>query len=504
MSDALNNGAVTESNGSFRPALQLMCGRAAAFAVTFLIPVLLSRIFDKVEFGTYKQVFLVVYSIYGIGQLGMAECLLYFLPSFPEAAGRYVMNSILMLFVTGLACFAGLTVAGNRVAVWLNNPALEQYMWIAGACLLLMLTSCALETAMIAKKRYRWATVSYASSDILRGALLVSFALATRNLKLVLMSALLFYAIRVAGLFLYVRSEFRRDLHVDWSKLKHQLSYTLPFALAVVIEVVQTNYHMYAVSWHFDAATFAIYAVGCLQIPLTDFLASPASNVMMVRIGEELREGRQQHVLPIWHDTCRKLSLAFFPTVALLIVTAHRVITLLFTDRYVASVPIFMTWSLTILFAILQTDGILRVLAETRFLVVMNLVRLAALAGVMSSALLAFGLQGPVIATLCGGLVAKSVALWRISRRLEIPLKRLMPWWNLGGIALMAMLAAVPAALVSARLALPSVYVLPLAGLVYLGGYTALLWTFGVLNVSEKRAIANIFGRYAVLVRKPE
>src|SRR5215510_13347819 len=127
MSDALNNGAATQGSGSFRPALQLMCGRAAAFAVTFLIPVLLSRIFDKTEFGTYKQVFLVVYSIYGIGQMGMAECLLYFLPSFPDAAGRYVTNSILMLSMTGLACFAGLSIAANRVAVWLSNPGLEQY-----------------------------------------------------------------------------------------------------------------------------------------------------------------------------------------------------------------------------------------------------------------------------------------------------------------------------------------------------------------------------------------
>jgi O-antigen/teichoic acid export membrane protein len=504
MSDALNNGAAHGSNTSFRPALQLMCGRATAFAVTFLIPVLLSRIFDKVEFGTYKQVFLVVYSVYGIGQMGMAECLLYFLPSFPEAAGRYVTNSMVMLFMTGLACFAALTVEANRVAAWLSNPSLEQYMWIAGACLLLMLTSCALETVMIARKRYRWATVSYATSDILRGALLVGFALATRSLRLVLMGALVFYAIRVAGLLVYARSEFRGDLHVDWGRLKHQLSYTLPFALAVLIEVIQTNYHMYAVSWYFDAATFAVYAVGCLQIPLTDFLASPASNVMMVRIGEELREGRTHRVLPIWHDTCRKLSLAFFPTVALLIVTAHRSITLLFTDRYSASIPIFMTWSLTILFAILQTDGMLRVLAETRFLVVMNLARLAAIAGVMSSALLAFGLQGPVIATLCGGIVAKSAALWRIGRRLDLPVSRLMPWWNLGGIALMAMLAAVPAAFLSARLTLPSIYVLPIAGVVYLAGYTALLWIFGVLNESEKRAMATIIGRYAVLVRKPE
>src|SRR6185295_17517591 len=169
-----------------------------------------------------------------------------------------------------------------------------------------------------------------------------------------------------------VRSEFSVGMRIDFKLLKQQFAYTIPFAFAILVEVVQANYHQYAVSFYFSAATFAIYAVGCLQIPLVDFMASPASNVMMVRMGEELREGRRNRLLPIWHDTSRKLALVFFPLVAMLIVNAYRIITLLFPAMYVASVPIFMVWSLTILFSIVQTDGVLRVFAETRFLFLMN------------------------------------------------------------------------------------------------------------------------------------
>ena len=49
-----------EAPGSvFKPALLLMSGRTLAFAATFFIPMVLARIFDPAQFGTYKQLFLV-------------------------------------------------------------------------------------------------------------------------------------------------------------------------------------------------------------------------------------------------------------------------------------------------------------------------------------------------------------------------------------------------------------------------------------------------------------
>src|SRR5262249_3209783 len=112
------------SNSTFRPALKLMSGKAAAFAVTFFIPIVLSRIFTQQEFGTYKQVFLIVGSLYGVAQMGMSECLYYFLPGHPKAGGRFVANSFVMLAMTGAFVLTVLTLGGGRIATWLSNPAL--------------------------------------------------------------------------------------------------------------------------------------------------------------------------------------------------------------------------------------------------------------------------------------------------------------------------------------------------------------------------------------------
>src|SRR3989338_6047486 len=84
-------------DSTFKPALLLMSGRAIGFVAVFFLPVVLVRIFDQAEFGTYKQLFLIYSTVYGIAQLGMAESLFYFLPIAPKEAGKYVTNSMLVL-----------------------------------------------------------------------------------------------------------------------------------------------------------------------------------------------------------------------------------------------------------------------------------------------------------------------------------------------------------------------------------------------------------------------
>ena len=151
-------------------------------------------------------------------------------------------------------------------------------------------------------------------------------------------------------------------------------------------------------SAHFGAVVFAIYSVGCLQLPFVDFVAGPACNVMMVRMGEEIREGRNRSVLAIWHDTTRKLALIFMPLFVLLVISARESILLLFTDRYAAAIPIFMISAAVVLVAVFQTDGVLRVYAQMRFILFLNIIRLGVIAGMML-VFSVFGIKGAVLVT---------------------------------------------------------------------------------------------------------
>src|SRR3989442_11745481 len=102
-------------DSTLKPTVVLMSGRLAGIVVAFAIPVVLARVLDQSAFGTYKQLFLICATLYGIAQLGMAESLFYFLPANPAKAGGYALNSLLVLAGAGTACFA---------ALWLGPPPL--------------------------------------------------------------------------------------------------------------------------------------------------------------------------------------------------------------------------------------------------------------------------------------------------------------------------------------------------------------------------------------------
>ncbi len=481
-----------KSESVFRPALLVMSGRMLAFAVTFFIPVVLARIFDPAEFGTYKQLFLIHSTVFFIAQLGMASSLYYYLPAASHEAGRYVANSTLFLGLAGLACFGVVYAAAPRAAQWLSNSAMPVYLPWIGMYLFLMMISSAVEIVMISRGQYFWASAAYALSDLTRAVALLLPVILFRDLEWLLKGAVLSALLRVLLTVFYFRREFRGRFALDRALFKKQLAYALPFAAAVVIEIVQAGLPQYAVSYLFDPATFAIFAVGCLQIPLVDFAASPASDVMMVKMQERLAEGRIPAIVAIWHDTTWKLALLFFPLTLFCMVAARQIIVLLFTDKYVASVPIFMAWAAIILLSAFQVDGVLRVFAQTGFLLALNIMRLAIIAVLLLWSLSAFHLLGPVLVIVLATSAFKALALMRMKRLLELNVAQLLPWTSLAALFAAATGAGAVAWALKLLLPIATVPLLFAMGLSFAVTYLALIWHFDLLHTAEKLALVQL------------
>jgi O-antigen/teichoic acid export membrane protein len=476
------------SQATVKPALVLMSGRAMAMLATFLLPVLLVRVFDPARFGTYKQLFLVYALLYQIGAV-LAESLFYFLPRAPQQGGRYVANALVALALVGLAGLGLVSAEAAGIARALANPGLAPHLPLVGLFLMLMLPAATLEIVMITRGRFRAASGAYGASDVLKALALIGPALVWRSLDAILIGAAAFALARLLGALAYFRREFHGDLRPDGALLRGQIGYALPFALAVLIETLQVNYHQYAVAHHSDAATFAIYSVGCFQIPLFELVASPLANVMMVRMSEQIREGRSADALAVWSDTVRALMLLFLPVVALLMVAAPDLIVFLFTETYRASASVFTVWSLSLALSVLPTDGALRVYAATRFLLALGVLRLALVAVSIGALMTAFGLRGAVLVTIAVAVVAKAAALVRLSRLMAVPASRLLPWRDLGGIAALAALSVLPALAIQAAVAGPLFVRLALTGVVYAASYTVLLLHSDLLREGEKRAL---------------
>jgi O-antigen/teichoic acid export membrane protein len=394
----------------------------------------------------------------------------------------------------GLAAWALLSLARATIAAWMSNPALEDYLPLLGLFLALTLPATALEIVMVSRNQHAQAAWAYAASDIARTLLFVLPAMALWGLRGVLIGAVSCAALRFAAMLIYLRRELGRDLRIDVALWFGQLAYALPFALAVGVEVLQANLHQYFVASRVDAATFAIYAVGCLQIPLIDVISTSTASVMMVKMAEPGGQAAPHSALTLWHETTCRLASLMFPLAVLLVLTATPIIVVLFTESYLASVPIFMVWSLTILTSAFAVDGVLRVYARTRFLLVMNLVRLALVAVLIGWCLSAFGLAGAVIVTLLATVVMKAAAIVTIARIMNVGLGEVLPWKQLATIAAWASVAAGPAFWVS-RAAWPPLALLAGISAAY-AATLALVW-LGAMRWQSPR-VSNRLGSYAI------
>jgi O-antigen/teichoic acid export membrane protein len=484
----------------FKPALRIISGRMAGFAVTFVVPLILVRMFDLETFGTYKQWFLLHMTILSITQIGMSESLLYFLPRGGKEAGQYMMNALIFLVAVGAAMALLLMLLAEPIAAWMSNPGLVPLMPALALYLFLTQSAISFETVMTARSQFGLAAIAYVGSDVLRATLFLLPLLIVPALPSLIYGALAFATLRLTAALWYYRHEFGAALKPNLRSLGTQLAYALPFGLYVLAHVAQENLHQYAVSGLFDAATFAIYSVGCLQVPLVDVISTTVCNVMMVGMAKEIHEGHQAEVIRIWHESVRKLALVFFPLVGLLLVLARDVIVLLFTEAYVASVPIFMVGVSAILFSAMPVDGLLRVYAKTHTLLALNLVRLGIIGAGIYGFVLVFGLVGAVLVTVFALVVGKAVGLGAMMKLWRIGLGDILPWRGLAATGAAAGLAAIPACAVVWGLPTFSLGRLVAMGSLYSVSYLAMILLFGLLHQAERAWLWSWTGRPRVVL----
>jgi O-antigen/teichoic acid export membrane protein len=396
------------------------------------------------------------------------------------------VNAVVTLSVVGVACIALLGLGSGSVARWLTNPQLADMLVLLGVFLALMLMSAPLEIVLVSRKQYQMAACTYAASDIGKAACILLPAIALGGLRGALWGAIVFAGVRVAAMLWSFRRDLGSTLRPGLALWREQWAYTLPFALAVGIEGVQGNVHHYMVASRFDAATFAIYAVGCLQIPLVDVLTTSSANIMMVKMAENGFDSRGAAALALWHDTTRRLALLIVPLAVFLLVMARDIVVLLFTSRYLASVPIFMLWTLTIVFSVPCVDAILRVHAQTRFLVGLSILRLALVLALTGWFLSMYGLPGAVLAIIFSTGVVRVIGVARIAGLLGVGLRTVLPWRHLATTAAYAAIAAAPTFWFAQATSLPRPLVLVCAATIFGATYAALC--YGLSRVPERAA----------------
>src|SRR6185503_11400921 len=102
---------------------------------------------------------------------------------------------------------------------------------------------------MVSRKKFGLAAITMGTSEIFRALLFVLPAFLTGQIRWLFIGAMAYATLRLTVGGIYAGREFEGKFVPDMRLLKQQLAYALPFQLAVLVEVIQVNYHQYAVSY---------------------------------------------------------------------------------------------------------------------------------------------------------------------------------------------------------------------------------------------------------------
>jgi O-antigen/teichoic acid export membrane protein len=419
-----------QAKGSIlRRAGPLMLARLAIVAVTIATPLVLARALLPDSYGTFKLAWLWCTTLGTVLPMGLTGSLVYFVPREPHRRRYFIAHALLVTSVLGIGAGTLLSVFGTRIALLMHKPELAAHMGWVALFSALFLCGNPMDSIPFSQGRIKLAAALRFGYEATQALAIVTGALLTRSLTGALAGVVIGSAFRAVACWVMVLSDY--GLHVSRNDLKRQLAYALPFGLAFGIIIVQQQFHQYFVAASVTtAATFAIYAVGCFQLPIVDMLYTPVSEVLQLGIAEHDRDGDQGGPARLMREAVARLAFVFIPTMALLYVCGPTLLTFLYTDQYRESVPIFRIAILSIPFAALPLDGVMRARAQNRFVLAVSVVKLALTVPLVVAGFRLFGLSGAMGGWVTAETITRWVLLVRAGQLLG-GMRGVLPWRTL-------------------------------------------------------------------------
>jgi O-antigen/teichoic acid export membrane protein len=481
-----------ESSLTMRAAW-IMSARTAAFVLSFALPLLLVRRLDQTSFGLYKQVFLLVGTAMNVLPLGFHMSAFYFLPREPERRGEVVFNILLFhVVVAGAAGLAFVLRPTLITSLFPGSQELVAYAPALGLVLLLWVVSSFLESVAMANQETKAATLFIVSMQLTRTFLLLAAAIMFASVEALIYAAIIQGALQTVVLLVYLSLRFEHfGRRFDLRLLRTQLSYALPLGVAGFLFSMQMDMHNYFVSNRFDAATFAIYAIGCFNLPLIHILSDSVGSVMIPRVAELEKQNQRREIIMLISRMMRKLAVAYFALYAFLLVAGREFIVVLFREQYLASWPIFAINLSIIPLGIITSacDPVMRAYPEHRFFLLrMRAVLLAGLFAALWFETRRVGLVGVISLVVVTNLLERIVVASRCAKALGMTWGELALFKDVGKVACAAACAGVATAVVRAVVVatMPPFFVLALCGVVFAVVYLAGVWLLGIVSADER------------------
>lgn len=325
------------SQSNFNQALWLGIGQVCTYLITFVSAAVLSRYFDKTEYGTYKQILYVYNILQSLFTIGLPSIFSYFIPRLSISQQKTLINSMNRLFLfLGIGLSLTLFFLSGVLASLLNNPELALGLKLFSPFPLFTLPSMGVSGIYTALRKTRSvAFFELFSKTVMLLCIVLPVVLFHTGYKVAILGwgVASFLSFLVA---MYMKNkpyvEIKKELIPNMYKTV--FDYSLPLLGAMVAGVCISSADQFFISRYFGTETFAEFSNGCLSIPIIAMIAGPIKNVLLPLFSKADSEGHIEIAVSTYNNSVKKSVNLVYPVLFFCVFFAKDIMVFLYGEQY--------------------------------------------------------------------------------------------------------------------------------------------------------------------------
>lgn len=360
-----------EQISNTRQATWVALGSFFSFIVGIASPMILSRYFDKGDYGTYKQVMYVYNTLLAVFTLGLPKAYAYFLPKYSDKYSKDIINKITRLFLI-LGCIFSfvLFVGAGIVADILKNPDLKEAIMIFSPTPLLLLPTMGLDGIYASFKKTKALAYYTIATKIITIICIILPVVIFNGNYIHAIIGFDFASLITCIIALYLKTWPVRGVQMQEKsnlELIQVLSFSLPLLYASLWGMIIASANQFFISRFYGNEVFAEFSNGFMEIPFAMMILGAVGAILLpVFSGMDKGTGMNKEAIELWNSALIKSAKIIFPILVFSIIYAKLFMICMYGECYENSAIYFIIKNVSGLFYIIPFAPIILAIGKTK------------------------------------------------------------------------------------------------------------------------------------------
>lgn len=362
---------MSETNNT-KQAAWVAFGSLFSFGFGIASSMILSRYFDKADYGTYKQVLYVYNSLLVLFTMGLPQAFSYFLPKSPLNEAKNLIKKLTnVFFLSGGIVSLLLFFCSGIIADFLGNPELTVALKMFAPVPFMMMPTMGLDGILATYKKTKFLAIyTITTRAIMLCCVALPVFLINGSYKMAIVGFNIGVLVTlILALFLKYYPVRKGGNEKTTYTYKTIFKYSFPLLAASIWGVLINSTDQFFISRYFGNETFAIFSNGAMDLPFVGMIISACSTVLIPLFTRKVHEKADfmTDIYPIWHSSFEKSAMLIYPLTIFCIFNAELIMTIMYGDKYAASSDFFRIKLLTYFVKIISYYAILLALGATKY-----------------------------------------------------------------------------------------------------------------------------------------